>query len=77
MSALVYYQDNRADARREKSVADLACGFDESRWSGPSYNVWPMERRLLAYLGECGVAWDRTEADNEAAWSALYDLVRA
>lgn len=70
-----YYADNRANDKRVVTVGEVADGYAASRWARAAYDGWPLERRLLAYLGERGMAWDSREARNAEAWDALYDVV--
>ena len=64
-----------ADAESpEPQLDEIARGFLGSRYAGDRFAVWPIERRLDAYLLHCGMG---SIADDGTRCAALMDRVMA
>ena len=59
---------------RSDELDSIAWEFLESEFTGPTYAIWPIERRLEAYLLHRGLG---TLADDGTVCGALLDRVMA
>lgn len=76
MRAMRLWKDNKIEEEWALSVEEICERFAASKWCTPDYlNAWPLQRRLLAFIGGPEQSGGLNSAHDEAEFDDLFDVV--